>query len=201
MKKTGFFLGIVAAVLFSFSANAASVIPMALDELVASADTIVVARCTDTKSYWQDNKIVTDNLLDIEQTIKGEAAADYVVTTLGGTALHPRLKAPVNMTVPGGARFDLNEEVLLFTRKNAQGIHQIVGFTQGKLTIETDEVSGKKVIPVGQKKVTNQPSDADSLDLLFSPFTVFESHQTKIQVRKIELPEMISKIEAQMAKQ
>ncbi len=195
----GFILRIIAAALFSFSVYAASVIPMTLNEMVTSADTIVVARCTEIKSYWQDNKIVTDNLLDVQKTIKGESIAQYIVTTLGGTAMHPRLKAPVNMAIPGGASFLAGEEVLLFTRRNERGINQIVGFTQGKLIIETDAATGQKQISVGQKVVTNQPGAADELDFLFAPFFAAKPHEARIRIRKIELSEMLEKIQAELA--
>lgn len=198
MKKITLLISSLVVAVLSVSAYAASVVPMPLSELVKSSDTILVGRCEEIRSYWKDNKIYTDNVIAVEQVIKGDKVTQYVVTTLGGTATHPRLKAPVKMAVPGGARFDQDGQALLLVSTNSEGIHQIVGLTQGKFDVEIDPDSGKRLIPVGQKVVTNEPKEADISDLLFSPFA-FDAHTIRIRVRKMELSEMIGLIEAEIA--
>lgn len=198
MKKIALLINFIAAAVLSVSAHAASVVPMPLNELVKSSDMILVGRCDEIRSYWRDNKIYTDNVITVEQIIKGDGVSQYVVTTLGGTATHPRLKVPVNMAVPGGANFTHGGQALLMVSTNSAGVNQIVGLTQGKFDIEIHPDSGERLIPVGQKVVTNEPEAGDITDLLFSP-SAFDAHATRIRVRKMELSEMIALIEAEIA--
>lgn len=194
MKKIMTYGLLLTALVTSFSAYAATVITMNLGELVNVADDIVVARSADIRSRWLGNKIVTDNVFEVTERVKGSANATLTITTLGGTAMHPSLNAPINMAVPGGVVFERGEEALVFTKANALGQNQLVGLTQGKFAIETDPESGKKLIAIGQKTLTTKVVGADDLDYFFSPSAVFEPHGNTIEVRKMELNELIYQI-------
>lgn len=188
-------LGIV-LLSFPFSAFSASVITMPLAELTVSADDVVVARCVTQQSRWQGDKIFTDTTLEVLQTIKGEPRSHLVLTYLGGTAMHPRLNTPVSMSVPGGVQFSVGEEVLVFSKKSLSGVNQLVGLTQGKFLIETDPDTGLRVIPVGQKILTDKSSVSDELNELFSPSSNLHDEGTKIRMRKIRLDELLGQVGA-----
>lgn len=184
-----------ASLVISASALGASVIPMSLGEMIDKADAIVVARCVETRSYWQNNKIYTENILNVQDSVKGNVQAEHVVTTLGGIALHPILKKEVKMSVPGGVEFSVGQQALLFTQRNSIAQNQIIGLSQGLFVIEVDEETGVAMIPVGEKVVTNK-QDIDFLDLLYSPLAFYDA--TNIKVRNMSLAELIAKIEEQL---
>lgn len=183
------------SLLLSASALGASVIPMSLGQMINEADVIIVAKCVQTRSYWQNNKIYTENIFNVQDSLKGSAQTEHVVTTLGGVALHPVLKKEVKMSVPGGVEFTSGQQALLFTKRNSVAQNQVVGLSQGLFVVEVDNETGIEVIPVGKKVVTNE-QDIDLLDLLYSPLAFNEA--TNIKVRNMSLAELVAKIEEQL---
>jgi len=191
--------------LFHCRVYPASVIPMSLQALTQSADTVVVAQCADVQTRWLGSKIVTDSTLHISERIKGTGDGNLIITTLGGTAMHPRLNVPVNMSVSGGVSFTPGQEVLVFTKENRRGEHQVVGLSQGKFDISDESDSGKKFIPVGLKILTTQ-TEAENLDApgwnsdeWFSPFALLDDPDNRLVVRDIALEEMLVRIRQYMA--
>lgn len=180
-------------------AFAASVVPMSMNDLTKIADDISVVRCVDIRSRWHKNKIVTDNVFTVTERIKGGDSSELIVTVLGGSALHPRLKVPVNMHVPGGLQFEVDDEVLLFTKVNANAERQVVGLTQGRFGIETDPDTGVKRIPVGKKVLTLQDEEKSGVASLFPAFSDFVELGEQVRVRQMALQELIAHIKAGMA--
>ncbi|MBL1274742.1 MAG: hypothetical protein COB30_001515 [Ectothiorhodospiraceae bacterium] len=149
---------IVPAISFSASSH-----QMGLDDLVKHADHIVVGKVANVRSEWANDKIYSLSTIVVTDNIKGNVASSYVITTLGGTAFHPRLKAEVTMDVSGGLYFSKNEDVILFTKQNNIGNHQVVGMSQGKFNIVSEKDSGEKMVPVASKKIYSQKLTKDLL--------------------------------------
>jgi hypothetical protein len=182
------------AIFSPLTLNAASVITMSLGEMTNIADDIFVARCVSIESRWQGTKIYTDSVFDVSERVKGVSGSSIKIAALGGTAMHPVLKAPVTMSVSGGVVFEVGQESLLFTKVDAAGDNQVIGLTQGKLLIEVDAETGKKMIAIGQKVLDTTEVSTKNLDYLFSPSTVFDTHGDHIVVRKMELDELLSRL-------
>jgi len=144
----------------SFSATSQQ---MGLDDLVKHADHIVVGKVDNVKSEWVNDKIYSMSTVVVTDNIKGNVASSYVITTLGGTAFHPRLKADISMDVSGGLFFSKNEDVILFTKQNKLGEHQVVGMSQGKFNIVSEKETGEKMIPVASKKIYSERLTKDLL--------------------------------------
>ena len=136
---------------------------MGLDDLVRYADHIVIGKVVNVKSEWSNEKIYSKNTIEVTDSIKGDVVSSYVVTTLGGSAYHPGLKAEVTMDVSGGLAFVLNEDVVLFTKENRLGQHQVVGMSQGKFSIVSEEGTGEKIIPVASKRIYSEKLTRDIL--------------------------------------
>ena len=185
---------------------AAALQPMSLDDLVDTADTIIVGRSMERSSRWVDGKIVTDTLFEIDENIKGEGTNQYTVTTMGGTAMHETLKVPVTMSVSGGILFLPNEEIVLFTKKNKMGHHQVVGLTQGKFRIRRDKSSGKRTIPVGMKKIhvlgekLKTLKSSQSRASRSATENATNENATNIENRDIELEEFLNLIRQRVTK-
>lgn len=180
--------------LVSVFARADSAQELALSDLTRIADRIDVVRCVAMAGRWQGKNIVTDNRLLVLQNIKGAAyAQQFTLLTLGGTASHPKLKVPVKMVVPGGAALNLDKEFLLFSKHMPNGDYQLVGFSQGLFSVETDANTGKRSIPIGYKLLTNQ-SDTQSTILGPTP-TLLTPDGAQVTIRSIYLDEMIERIQ------
>ena len=166
---------------------------MGLDDLVLNADRIVVGKCVNVVSEWSNNKIYSKNTIEVTDNIKGDVVSSYVVTTLGGSAYHPKFKAVVTMDVSGGLFFIPNEEVVLFTKQNILGQHQVVGMSQGKFNVTSEKDAGEKVIPVAGKKIYSEKLTKDIL----APSAQAKSSvdgQLVIKKGKITLADFVSKI-------
>lgn len=180
--------------LVSVFARADSAQELSISDLTRIADRIDVVRCVAMAGRWQGKNIVTDNRLLVLQNIKGAAyAQQFTLLTLGGTASHPRLKVPVKMVVPGGAALNIDREFLIFSKYMPSGDYQLVGFSQGLFSVETDTNTGKRVIPIGHKLLTNQ-SDTQS-NILDPAATLLNPEGAQITTRSIYLEEMIERIQ------
>jgi len=147
--------------------------------LVEVADTIVVGECVEVESQWRKNKIYTSATIEISESIKGNAPSIIRIEYLGGTALHPKLNAPVSMKVSNGASFTEGEQNVLFLKDSAKGYYQLMGKSQGKIAIDTDEETGRKYIHSGVKKI-----HAD----------ISENNTSIIAADRMELPDFLSYI-------
>ena len=137
--------------------NAASVREINLSQMSTMADSIIVGRTTAVQTEWRGNKIFTKATVQIDQHIKGNGNTTIEITSLGGTAMHPTLNVPVTMSVGGGLSFRQNEEVVLFTKQSTQGLNQVIGMSLGKFEVKTDRDSGRKRVPLSQKKLDMMP--------------------------------------------
>lgn len=155
---------------------------LALEQMTGLADEIVVGKVTSSVPIWQGRLIVTVSTIQVQESIKGQPGPTVEITQLGGTAVHPRIHAPVHMSASGSAVLNPGEEVLLFVRRTKQGTRDLIGGAQGKLVVEVDPVTGEKIIPVGPKEI--EGSDQDG--------------KRKITPRPITLDEVRQRVEAHM---
>lgn len=176
--------------LLAMHVNAASIKEMNLSQMSRMADSIVVGRCASVQSEWRGNKIFTRATIQIEQHIKGNGNTAIEVTSLGGTAIHPTLNVPVTMSVGGGLSFKQDEEVVLFTKRNRQGMNQVIGMSLGKFEVKTDQETGIKKIPFSQKKIDIMPPGT------FAPRSKSDNKiiDKSLKPRDLELNEFIEKI-------
>ena len=186
--------------LFSYHASAATVIPLSMAELVHQSDTIFVGRIINSHSYWENDKILTRTLFSVEHHVLGNPEKTLTVTTLGGTAEHPILKAKGSMEVPGGLQFEEGEEALLFTHQSKTGLDQVVGLTQGKFEIILNPSKSIKYIPVSQKVITSQTQSDEAIEQMFSPDVMFGESTSTVQSRDMELEEMLEMISSYLNK-
>jgi hypothetical protein len=135
--------------------RAASERELTFEALVGAADEIVVGEVERTSARFEGRLIVTDAVVRVDETLKGGGGASrkITITQLGGTAVHPRIGAPVTMDVSGQARLAPHETVVLFVEQPRPGRRQLVGGAQGKLLVHQDPASGQATVPVGPKRL------------------------------------------------
>lgn len=172
---------------------------MDLKDLVDLSDRIVVGKCVSVHSEWSGGKIFSQNTIEVTDNIKGDAISTYVVTTLGGKAYHPKLKAEVLMDVSGGLTFQPSEDVILFTKQNRLGQNQVVGMSEGKFNIVTDKISGERSIPLTDKKIHSEKLVKDILKPSVRE-KIPGQEATVIKSEEIKLDKFIEKIKSKMDK-
>lgn len=122
---------VVLALLMSISVPNASalVIEKSLKDMTIESDNIITGKVINKESYWENGKIFTDVTVSVGQNIKGKPENKILVQVSGGVV------GDIYAQVSDVPLFEDNEEVLLFLKGN-----QVVGWNQGKYTIQNDKV-------------------------------------------------------------
>jgi hypothetical protein len=157
------------------AANAAMGLALDLRQLVSKADYILVATVQRQTARWNKyGRIVTDVALEVQESLKGEAAAgdELTVTALGGNI------GDLVMHVEGSPRFISGASVVVFLRRapSLDELH-VVGMSQGVLYL-ADGPYGQVILPGGQGQalVQSDPSveKTDEEEVLSEPILAFD---------------------------
>jgi hypothetical protein len=124
--------------MLSSMAMATSIRKLDFSQLVDESEVVVYGNVLDTHSYLMPSRgwVLTDTRIEVLHAVKGEAGSVVTVTELGGVV------GDHGMVVPGTARFDPGEQVVVFL-KNVGGKWRTAGLIQGKFSV-VDE-GGKKI--------------------------------------------------------
>src|SRR5207249_7697780 len=129
---------VVVMLVFSLSnpTQATTVERLNLDGLVKKADRIVIGKVRSSRTYWSTNGklILTNYTIDVQETIKGQAARTVDLTTIGGTI------GDLTLHVAGMPVFAKEENAVVFV-ENTGSYSTVVGLGQGKFTVVNGEVS------------------------------------------------------------
>lgn len=130
------------ALLFCFLTSAtAHAQDAALSVIAERSDAIVLARCVETRSHWDEDArvIVTDVTLDVERSFKGGAATTIAVRTLGGRV------GPVGMEASHTARFAPGARVVALLRRSRFGPYFVITSTRTGVLRVVDDPGGDHV--------------------------------------------------------
>jgi len=122
--------------LFSMSTRATTVERLTLDDMVKKAEAIVHGKVTSSRTHWSSNRklILTTYMLDVSETIKGQAGRSVELTTIGGRI------GDLILHVSGMPSFEPDEDAVVFLEKSG-AFSTVVGLNQGKFTVRNGEVS------------------------------------------------------------
>jgi len=122
--------------LIATSCYATTVQRLGLEELVKKANTIVVGRVTNSRTYWNSNRklIFTNYTIQVDESIKGQPGGSIEVTTIGGKI------GDVELHVSGMPTFQNGENAVVFIEQSA-GYQTVLGLGQGKFTVTNGEVT------------------------------------------------------------
>lgn len=134
-------------------AGAAMIKRLTTEELAARAEVIVLGQHLESRSVWVGRMLVTRVTVAVGELLKGQTQSTVTVDILGGIDMNRRI--PIGMTVPGAPRIHSGEQVVLFlsrreglTAQAGSGEYEIVGFSQGKLSVIEDE-HGRPMVATG----------------------------------------------------
>ena len=132
----GFIVAMVLLMGVAGTTQATTVERLTLEDLAARSQTIIQGTVRGTRSYWSSNGklILTSTIIEVSESLKGQASGTVEVTTVGGrigdTILH----------VGGMPAFAAGESTIVFAER-ANGFLTVLGMSQGKFTVSNGEVA------------------------------------------------------------
>lgn len=124
------------------TAQASIVVQMSVESLTQDATTIVVGRVVETRASWTEGDhgaIVTDVVVEVEESIKGAKVERLTFRVMGGRV------DDLAQRVPGEPVFRRGERALLFLDARPGGRLGVLGMGQGCYRIHDDPASGVEV--------------------------------------------------------
>ena len=123
------------------TANATTMVPLSLDQLVDASDEIVKGRVTET---WTEPDLKTGLVwtyaqIEVTKTLKGEPGSIVILEQPGGKWGSKEAR------IEGVARFSVGEEGYFFVEHLESGHNVSVGMSQGKFNIIMDPYQRKEI--------------------------------------------------------
>ena len=146
-----------AMLLVSLHANATSVLPISLERMAATADTIFHGKAisNEVKLDPVSGRVVTFTRFEIIESIKGEPGSSRTIKQIGGQLPGSNYRRVIH-GVPG---FNTGEEYVVFLPKASRlGFTSPIGLSQGKFDIQT--IAGKSVIKDPRARAATAPAEA-----------------------------------------
>jgi hypothetical protein len=126
---------------------------MSTRDMTEVSTTILYGKCTKVKSEWTKEKdlIFTTITIVPEEYLKGNLGAEAMITIPGGHVddiIYEVSEMPV---------FEEGEEVFTFIWKHPSGLNLVTAGDQGKLKIEKDKKTGKRMVKTAEFEMVESP--------------------------------------------
>ena len=120
----------------------AQVIKMTAKDLTERSTAVLYGKCSKVKSEWNDRKDLIFTYVTVvpEEYVKGNLGSEAVITIPGGQV------DDIRYEVSEMPLFVEGEEIVAFIWTNPAGKHLITGGYQGKMKIEKDGKTGKRMV-------------------------------------------------------
>jgi hypothetical protein len=115
---------------------------MNTDELSRRAEVVAVGKVKATKSSWENNKsrIVTYVTVNVDEYLKGGDGNVITILTPGGEV------DGIGELYTHTAKFEKDEDVVVFAEKDKQGRYTVSGGHDGKFRVTKDEATGTQFV-------------------------------------------------------
>ena len=139
---------------------ASQAVYMSPRDLGDQATLVVRGRVESVDSFWngKHTKIFTRTRVAVDEAYKGGAASAIDLLQLGGVV------GTVKVTVQGALQWRVGEEVLVFAEPAGPADFRVMGFAQGKFTIERDPATGAAYVegpPLEGVTLVGAPADRE----------------------------------------
>lgn len=152
---------VVPSVALERSAAASVSIAVGFEALVKDADAVAIVTAQESKSVWEDGRIVTYTRVKVEQGVAGDlgSGAEGWVRTLGGTVGRIGQLVDGEPNLSGGSVGGGNKPALVFLHKfRSTTTWEVSARAQGHFPILTDEATKtKKLVRAGNVGVLLPP--------------------------------------------
>lgn len=167
----GLAIAIAFALLLSPHCNAQKK-KMSTKDLTEVSTTILYGKCTKVKSDWNEDKdlIFTTITIVPEEYLKGNLGSEALITVPGGRVddiIYEVSEMPV---------FEEGEEVFTFIWEHPSGLNLVTAGDQGKLKIEKDKTTGKKIVKGTEVEVTEQTAKKSA-----SPLSTYKAEKMLLE--------------------
>jgi hypothetical protein len=136
------FLLVAFCLILANNASATSVVELSLREIAEASNSIVHGTVVTATSRWNEDRtlIVTDVVVKVQDTLKGDPGPRVVITQPGGRV------GSLRVDVDGAAVYRPGDEAILFLHPSPRGGARVVGLFQGRFDVAVDPRSGRKVV-------------------------------------------------------
>lgn len=147
MKRTPWvFLCGALALALVVPAGASTFLQVSHEELVTRAEAVVQGRVVEVSSFWnrEGTAIMTEAVLEIEETVVGPDRSHVRLITFGGEAGGYVIEAH------GFPTFQKGQRLLLFLEPalaKEDGAHRVLGYRQGEFEIRKDRQGRELAVP------------------------------------------------------
>jgi hypothetical protein len=127
---------------FSIKESSAQVKEMSAQDLTNASTAVFYGKCSKKSCDWDANHRIIYTYVTIvpEEYLKGNLGSSAVIAVPGGQV------GNIIYEVSDMPIFTEGEEVMAFVRTNAAGKNLITGAYQGKMKIDIDKKTGKKMV-------------------------------------------------------
>jgi hypothetical protein len=115
---------------------------LSMEELTRQSEVVAVGKVTATKAEWDRSRsrIVTRVSVAVGEYLKGNVGSVMTITSLGGEV------GGVGEWYSHTARFQKDEDVVVFVARDKNGNFRVAGGQEGKLSIRKDDVTGQRQV-------------------------------------------------------
>jgi hypothetical protein len=122
--------------------GASTFVALSPEEMVAQSDAVIQGRVLKVSSFWTPSGrlIVTEAMVQVEETLAGRAPGVVILRTAGGTVDN------YSVVAHGFPRFDVGDRLVLFVQ-GAEGTAEVTGYRQGQYRIVRDKAGVEMAVP------------------------------------------------------
>lgn len=127
---------------FSINESNAQVKEMSTQDLTTASTAVFYGKCSKKSCDWDENHRIIYTYVTVvpEEYLKGNLGSTAVIAVPGGQV------GDIVYEVSDMPVFTVGEEVMAFVRTNPAGKNLVTGGYQGKMKIDTDKKTGKKMV-------------------------------------------------------
>jgi hypothetical protein len=127
---------------FSINESNAQVKEMSAQDLTNASTAVFYGKCSKKSCNWDENHRIIYTYVTVvpEEYLKGNLGSEAVIAVPGGQV------GDIVYEVSDMPIFTEGEEVMAFVRTNHAGKNLITGAYQGKMKIDTDKKTGKRMV-------------------------------------------------------
>jgi hypothetical protein len=151
---------IMSFLFYQTTESKAQLITMSAKDLTEQSTSVLYGKCSKIKSEWSADKSIIYTYVTVvpEEYIKGNLGSEVTLTIPGGQV------GDIKYEVSDMPLFNEGEDVVAFIWTNPAGKNLITGGSQGRMKIEKDAKTGKRMVHGISSDVITKP-EAKGIDI------------------------------------
>ncbi|MGD0755748.1 MAG: hypothetical protein ABR927_11880 [Bacteroidales bacterium] len=144
---------VISFLFFQTTESKAQVIKMTTKDLTNQSTAVLYGKCSKIKAEWNADKSIIYTYVTVvpEEYIKGNLGSEVTIAIPGGQV------GDIKYEVSDMPLFNEGEDIVAFIWTNPAGKNLITGGSQGKMKIEKDIKTGKRMVQGSTTDVVTEP--------------------------------------------